>query len=65
MTQQKPQLIAQTLPRPMINHLIQVLSKSAAPDTNSPQIPTLVPTDRLGVVFGEELLASNGVDKAG
>ncbi|MGH3686677.1 MAG: hypothetical protein ACRDSM_16850 [Pseudonocardiaceae bacterium] len=49
----------------MINHLIQVPGKSAASGTNSTQIPTRAPNGVSRVVFGDELLASSGADKAG
>lgn len=49
----------------MINYLIQVLGKRAASGTNSPEIPTRVSAGMLGVVLGDELLASSGLDKAG
>ena len=61
----EPQLVAQALPRPVINYLIQVLDERAMPATNSRELPTGVSAGVLGVVLGDELLAGSGGDRAG
>ncbi|MGH3700915.1 MAG: hypothetical protein ACRDQY_15890 [Pseudonocardiaceae bacterium] len=61
--QQKPQLVAQTLTRPVSNYLIQVLGERAASGTNGLEIPTRVPADKLGAVLGDEPSASSGPDR--
>jgi len=63
--QQKPQPVAQALPRPVINYLIQVLGQCAASGANSRDLPTGVPAGVLGVVLGDELLSGSGPDRAG
>jgi hypothetical protein len=63
--QQEPQLVAQALPRPVINYLIQVLDERAISATNSRELPTGVCAGVLGVVLGDELLAGSGWDRAG
>ena len=63
--QQEPQLVAQALPRPVINYLIQVLDERAISGTNSRELPTGVCAGVLGVVLGDELLADSRRDRAG
>ncbi|MBV9029906.1 MAG: hypothetical protein JO364_06265 [Pseudonocardiales bacterium] len=49
----------------MINYLVQVLGRRTASGMNSPEVPTRATDDVPGAVFGDELPAGNGVDKAG
>ena len=62
--QQEPQLVAQPLPRPMINNLVQVLDQRTAIGTNSTDAARDISVDLPGGVGGDRL-ASNRRGEAG